>query len=265
MQAAGGFAMMAAPAPAPQAASGMVRAKSMRAQEESSESDSGTMSFQLLEAENVSAEVSSEGGVVTFRVDRDSDIPSDGAPHKITIFNDDYPSRTEFIAVPRLVSFAYLQATITNPSGGATLLPGKANIFRENTFVGTTQLENVAPGQEFKLNLGIDESLKIERDMVEREVDKRFIGNQRRITFGYRLVITNLQDHDINLKLTEQLPISRTEQIKVKLNRINPSIQPGEMGVLEWLLPIPPKAKRELYYQFTVEYPTELSITGLNI
>jgi uncharacterized protein (TIGR02231 family) len=73
-----------------------------------------------------------------------------------------------------------------------TLLPGKANIFRDNIFVGTTQLENIAPGQEFKLNLGIDEGLKIERDLVERQVDKKLIGNQRRITYSYRLIITNL-------------------------------------------------------------------------
>jgi uncharacterized protein (TIGR02231 family) len=219
----------------------------------------------LIPAETVTAEVSKEGSVVTFKLNSGGNIPSDGAPHKTTIFNDDYPCNFDYVAMPRLVSFAYLQANVKNNPNGATLLPGKANIFRNNVFIGTTQLENIAPGQEFKLNLGIDEGLKIERDLVERLVDKRLISNQRRITYSYRLIITNLLDKEVNLKVTEQLPVSRNEQIKVRLSRSNPQIQLGEMGILEWLLTFPAQERREIYYQFNVEHPPELMVVGLEI
>ncbi|WP_375468924.1 mucoidy inhibitor MuiA family protein [uncultured Nostoc sp.] len=219
----------------------------------------------LIPAETVAAEVSKEGSVVTFKLNGGGNIPSDGAPHKTTIFNDDYPCSFDYVAMPRLVSFAYLQANVKNSPNGATLLPGKANIFRDNVFIGTTQLENIAPGQEFKLNLGIDEGLKIERDLVERLVDKRLISNQRRITYSYRLIITNLLDKEVNLKVTEQLPVSRNEQIKVRLSRSNPQIQLGEMGILEWQLTFPPQERREIYYQFNVEHPPELTVVGLDI
>jgi len=216
-------------------------------------------------AEAPPAQISHEGGVVTFAIDGNNNIPGDGAFHKITIFNDDYPSRLEYIARPKLVSFAYLQAIVTNPADGATLLPGQANIFRDNRFVGTASIENVAPGQEFKLNLGIDEGLKITRDLVERKVDKQLIGGQRRITYAYRLTVTNLRDQEATLNLTEQLPVSRNEQIKVRLNRTNPQIQSGEMGLLEWALRLAPKGGQEIYYQFTVEHSPALTVTGLNI
>lgn len=219
----------------------------------------------LIPAETVAAEVSKQGSVVTFKLNSGGNIPSDGAPHKTTIFNDDYSCSFDYVAMPRLVSFAYLQANVKNSPNGATLLPGKANIFRDNVFIGTTQLENIAPGQEFKLNLGIDEGLKIDRELVERLVDKRLISNQRRITYSYRLIITNLIDKEVNLKLTEQLPVSRNEQIKVRLNRSNPQIQLGEMGILEWQLTLPPQERREIYYQFNVEYPPELMVVGLDI
>jgi uncharacterized protein (TIGR02231 family) len=221
----------------------------------------------LIPAETVTAEVSKEGSVVTFKLKLNSggNIPSDGTPHKTTIFNDDYPCSFDYVAMPRLVSFAYLQANVKNSPHGATLLPGKANIFRDNIFVGTTELENIAPGQEFKLKLGIDESLKIERDLVERLVDKRLISNQRRITYSYRLIITNLLDKEVNLKLTEQLPVSRNEQIKVRLSRSSPQIELGEMGILQWLLTLPAQERREIYYQFNVEYPPDLMVVGLDI
>lgn len=220
---------------------------------------------EVFQAENISAEVANQGGVVTFSLDRDSTIPSDGAPHKLTVFSHDYPGRSEYVAMPRRVSFAYLQTTITNPADGVTLLPGPANLFRDQTFVGTTSLDNIAPGQAFKLNLGIDEGLSIERDLVEREVDKRFISGQRRTTYAYRLKLTNLRDCPAPLTLSEQLPVSRHEQIKVRLSRSQPQIPLSEMGLLAWSLTLPPNAKQELFYQFSVEHPADLTVVGLEV
>ncbi|MEG4520638.1 mucoidy inhibitor MuiA family protein [Microcoleus sp. AT9b-C5] len=218
-----------------------------------------------IDATTATAKVSREGGTVSFQVGGNTKIPSDGTPHKVTIFSENYPFKPEYIAVPRLVSFAYLQAVVVNPLTGATLLPGKANIFRDNTFVGTVKLDNVSPGEEFKLNLGIDEGLKIERELVERQVDKKLIGQQRRMSYAYRLNVTNLHQVQVHLTLKEQLPVSRNEQIKVRSTLTNPKIVPGEMGLLEWIMSLPPQAKQELYYQFVVEHPPDLTVTGLDI
>jgi uncharacterized protein (TIGR02231 family) len=220
---------------------------------------------QPTEAETATAQVSREGGTVSFQVGGNTKIPSDGTPHKVMVFRENYPFKPEYIAVPRLVSFAYLQAVVVNPLTGATLLPGKANIFRDNTFVGTVQLENVSPGQEYKVNLGIDERLKIERELVERQVDKKLIGQQRRMSYAYRLNVTNLHQVQVHLTLKEQLPVSRNEQIKVRLTLTNPKIVAGEMGLLEWIMSLPPQAKQELYYQFVVEHPPDLTVIGLDI
>jgi uncharacterized protein (TIGR02231 family) len=216
-------------------------------------------------AQTATATVSKEGGTVSFQVGGNTKIPSDGTPHKVMVFRENYPFKPEYIAVPRLVSFAYLQAVVVNPLTGATLLPGKANIFRDNTFVGTVELENVSPGQEYKLNLGIDEGLKIERELVERQVDKKLIGQQRRMSYAYRLNVTNLHQVQVHLTLKEQLPVTRNEQIKVRLTLTNPKIVAGEMGLLEWIMSLPPQAKQELYYQFVVEHPPELTVIGLDI
>lgn len=222
---------------------------------------------ELLQAQKVVSQATQSEGVVTFRLDRNSNIPSDGAPHKVTIYSGHFTCYTEYVALPRLIGFAYLEARIINSSNGLTLQPGKANIFRDNTLIGTTQLENIAPGQEFKLNLGIDQGLEIKRDLVEREI--KIIGNYRRTTYGYKLIITNLRNQKTKLRLIEQLPVSRDEQIKVCLTATHPEIQLGEMGELEWLLTLQPQSKRqskrELYYQFTLEHPSEITVESLDI
>ena len=89
----------------------------------------------FIDAEVVTATVTKSGSVVTFEIDGGGDIPSDNTPHKVTVFRERYPTHLEYVAVPRLVSFTYLQAIVTNPATGVTLLPGKANILREQTFV----------------------------------------------------------------------------------------------------------------------------------
>lgn len=206
-----------------------------------------------------------QGSLVTLKIAGEGKIPSDGTPHKITISQQDYPCRCEYVAIPSLVSFAYLQVYVRNSINGLTLLPGKANIFRNHSFIGITKLENILPGEEFQLNLGIDEGLTIERDLVELQVDKKLISNQRRITYGYRLTVTNLLNKVANLQLTEQLPVSRSEHIQVYLIENSPEIQQGKAGILNWLLTIAPQEQQEIYYQFTVEHPPELTVVGLDI
>ncbi|MEC4806136.1 MAG: mucoidy inhibitor MuiA family protein [Jaaginema sp. PMC 1079.18] len=216
-------------------------------------------------AEIVTANVEKAGNIVTFQVNAGGDIPSDNNPHKVTLFRDEYPANLDYIAIPKLVSFAYLQAKMTNPQTGVTLLPGQANIFRDEEFVGKTSLQNIAPGQELTLNLGIDEGIQLERELIERQVDKKIIGGQRRITFAYKLTVTNLKDTAVNLILQEQLPVSRNEKLKVKLTQINPKIEPEKLGILKWNLTLNPQEKRHIGYQFVVEHPPEQNVIGLEI
>lgn len=219
----------------------------------------------LVAAETVNGKICDHGSVVTFKLKNKTNISGNGTPCKTTIFHDDYPCCFDYVTIPRLVSFGYLQANVKNSLNGATLLPGEANIFRDDVFVGTTQIANTVAGEEFKLNLGIDEGLKIERDLVERQADKKLIGNNRKITYTYKLTITNLLQHEANLRLIEQLPVSRNEQIKVRLSRTSPQIHLSEMGVLNWDLMIPVEGKQDIFYQFTVEHPPQLTVVGLDV
>ncbi len=216
-------------------------------------------------AETVTAAVTKTGSVVSFDLPGTVNVQSDGTPHKTTVFSDDFPCNFVHIAMPRLVSFAYLQADIQNHPQGVVLLPGKGNIFRDQVFVGTTNLDHIAPGEKFKINLGIDENIKINRELLERQVDKKLIGSDRKITYAYRVSLENLSDREIQIKVNEQIPKSRHEKIKVRLTSVNPSTQVSDMGILEWQLQLGANAKQEIYYQFSVEYPSSLTVVGLDI
>jgi hypothetical protein len=55
-----------------------------------------------------------------------------------------------------------LRATVTNTSS-LLLLPGPARVFHGTQFVGESALETVAAGEEFELQLGVDDQIRVER------------------------------------------------------------------------------------------------------
>ncbi|MGB7445170.1 MAG: mucoidy inhibitor MuiA family protein [Coleofasciculaceae cyanobacterium] len=222
-------------------------------------------STELLRAEIVAAELCKQGGILTFEVSGLVNIASDGITHKTSIRQEDYFCSVQYVAWPRLINSAYLQVTINNPLNGVTLLPGKANVFRDNTFLGTTELGKVGLGREFQLNLGLEERLKIERHLTERQIECQVEQQVNKEIYAYQLVVTNLLACSAQLKLIEQLPVSRQEQIQVRLNQTNPPKEKSDKDFVQWSVRLEPHSQQELYYQFTVEYPPQLSIVGLDL
>ncbi|OKH18109.1 mucoidy inhibitor MuiA family protein [[Limnothrix rosea] IAM M-220] len=218
---------------------------------------------EIIESAPSTSEVKQQGSTVTFHVGAGGNIPSDHNPHQVTLFHGEYPIELTYLALPQKVSFAYLQGNVTNPMDGVTLLPGVANLFRDQAFVGKDQLQNISPGQDMTLNLGIDEGLQIERKLGDRQVDKTLISQLRRITYAYEITVKNLRDQPKSLTLQEQIPIGRHEKIKVNLQKIEPKIDPTKLGILTWKTELNPQEKFTFTYQYTVEYPPNLPIQGL--
>ncbi len=214
------------------------------------------------EATIAQATVNSSGASVTFSLPRPLDVPSDGQPHRTMITSQDYDCRLDYSSVPRRANLGYLRATITNNSP-LTLLPGSANIFRDGEYIGNANLELTAPQQEFKLFLGPDEQVRTERELAGREVDKTFIGNTNRNSYAYRIKLENLKSYPVRLVVQDQIPVSRSEQIKVKLNNIQPAAEIDNLGIIRWELTLDPASKMQLHYDYTVESNRDTRISGL--
>ena len=151
------------------------------------------------------------------------DIPSDNSPHKTTIARDNLPCTFDYVSAPAIEEYAHLRATITN-TAAQILLKGLASIFLSGEYVGTTQIKMTAPTEEFQIFLGIDDSIKIKRELTEHSVDKGNLlqNDLRRITYAYRITAHNYATHTKKIILRDHLPVPQHERIKVK----NPVIQP---------------------------------------
>jgi uncharacterized protein (TIGR02231 family) len=225
-----------------------------------------------VEIEAITAEVEEIGAALTFRVAKPATIPSDGSPHKTTVAALSLTPRLDYVAVPKLVSQAYRRATITNDTD-YVFLPGPANVFYGGEYVGTTTLATivsgqeagaVAPGQEFKLFLGVDERIKVSRELVASEVDKKFIGDKRRLHYAYRIKVQNLRDGREKVIVSDQIPVARHEEIKVRLDMAEPKpTKQTKLGILEWKLDLEPGEEQTIRFDFNVEHPRTLAAIGL--
>jgi uncharacterized protein (TIGR02231 family) len=211
------------------------------------------------------ATVESTGASVTFKVARPVAIPSDGSPHKTTVTSLDLDSQLDYVAVPKLAEEAYLRAKITNTSP-YILLPGKAGIFHEGDFVGSTWLETVVPNQEFEAQLGVDDRIKVERELTTREISKALIGNTRKNVFGFKITVSSFLAWPTRVTLYDQFPVSRNEQIKSKLLEVRPPpVEQSELNILKWELAVAPQQIQTLLFQFEVDFPRDLTISGLDL
>lgn len=216
-----------------------------------------------MEAEEVVASVNTSGAAVTYQIPALASIPGDGAPHKVTVARYALPPKLDYVTAPKLAEAVYRRAKVINDSP-YTLLPGASNLFAGDEFIGATQLEMTAPQGEIELYLGADDRVKVERELKRREVEKTIIGGKRRIHYGYEIRLENLLPAAVTVTVHDQMPISRHEEIKVRLENAEPRLnKQDELNRLEWMLSLQPKQKINLRFDFLVEFPQEMEIYGL--
>jgi uncharacterized protein (TIGR02231 family) len=172
-------------------------------------------------------------------------------------------AKLDHLAVPVLAPEAYLRATVTN-SSPLLLLPGPARVFHETQFVGETTLETVAAGEEFELQLGVDDQIRVERELRRRSTSKAIIGGTRTIDIGYEITVENHRPHPARVSVHDHIPVSADGEIKVRLREASPApAGQDDLGELTWELSLEAGKAATIRYRFTVEHPAQVTIAGL--
>lgn len=214
-------------------------------------------------AEVVTATVESEGTAVTFKAPGQADIPNDGSPHKTTLQQIRLEPKLDYLTIPKYSDTAFRRATAAYHESGP-LLPGAASLFVGDEYIGQTQIKFTAQGDELELLLGVEDRITVERKLARRDVDKKLLRDQRQLRYGYTIAVKNLLKTAAQVVVKDHIPVSRHEQIKVKLDDVRP--QPTEqtdLNLLEWRLALPSGVEQTVRYDYTVEHPRSLQVVGL--
>jgi uncharacterized protein (TIGR02231 family) len=122
------------------------------------------------------------------------------------------------------------------------------------------------PGEAFDLALGADDGIALKRTLNRRFTESAgIISDKTRVTYDFTLTVQNNKKTSEKVSLLDQVPVSRNEKIVVAvLASGDDVVKPGADGTLRWALALRPGEKRDIPLRFSVEYPAEARVTGLD-
>lgn len=214
--------------------------------------------------------VQQKGVSITYEITRLATIKSDGSETKYPMTTQTLEANFEYSSYPRVKPFAYLGSRVTN-SEDVQLLAGQINLFLDGDYIGKSSIDNIGPGEEFNLYLGIDESVKVKREQISRKVDDVLLGGIKspniKTTIENKFTVENLKGKQITMHLFEAMPVSQDERIKVKVYDVSQKATDQDWedrkGVWRWEFPMKKKQEKEITYKFSVDHPRDVSILGL--
>lgn len=202
---------------------------------------------------------------VSFSIPYRIDVPSDGEPHRVAIASSKADAEIKYYSVPKKTASVFAIAQAKNPFA-FTMLPGPANVFLDGRFVSSSNFSKpVVTDEKISFPLGIDEGIKIERKLEKKftEYSGAFTKNTI-INYEYSITITNGKRRDIDVEVKDQFPVSKNEKIKVKLKEPLPTdAEITQDGFILWKFVLRNAETKKLFIKFTVEYPKDLVISGL--
>jgi uncharacterized protein (TIGR02231 family) len=189
-------------------------------------------------------------------------VPADGGEHRATLAAVDLEATLDYVTAPVLGTDAHVRATVVN-SSEHTMPAGRAAVFHEADFVGSTDLPVWAPGEEVELALGVDDRIRVERELVRRTAGRATLGSTRRREVEYRITVANHTPRQASVTVLDQLPVARDHEITVKPLELRPEpVEHTDLGVLTWRLDLAPGAEREIHLGVRVETGKNVELAG---
>lgn len=233
----------------------------------------GMLADEYKDASLATAEVDNSATSASFKIAAAATILSDNSPQKVGITTAKLAAKLQYQSTPRAQETAFLSAYVVK-SSEFPLLAGGMNTFLDDTFIAASSLKTVMPGEKFELALGADEGVAIKRRLVNRFAeDTGLTSKGRRVTYEFLTTVTNNKKTPERVVFKDLLPISRNEKIVVKLIGPDPKdvgtkdkpkeVTLEEDGKMVWRIDMKPGEKREIAFKFSVEHPSDVTVTGL--
>jgi uncharacterized protein (TIGR02231 family) len=195
---------------------------------------------------------------IEFEISMRYTIPADGKAHQVTILEEDVDAEFRHYAVPKMEREAYLMARLTDWEK-LSLLPGNANIYFMNTIIGTTVIDPLTTSDTLEIGLGRDPGIGITRKKIQDKEVNRMLSNNTEREIIMEITLRNRKSEPVNLELSDQIPISGEEIIKVKYLQANLSGAElnEQTGGLIWNITLQPLETKVITFTYTISHPRD--------
>jgi len=197
--------------------------------------------------------------VTQFRIKTKHNIPSNGKAQVINIDVFTVPAKYQYYTAPKFDPTAFLIAKVTGFEA-YDLLPGEANLFLANTYVGQTFINPKITSDTLELSLGRDQSIVVKREKIKDFSSTKKIGNSTKESLGIELSIRNTKGTKIQLIIEDQIPVSSDKDIEVSLQNGGGAKVDQNTGKLSWTKVILGNSTESVTFKYDVKYPSDRKI-----
>ncbi len=199
---------------------------------------------------------------VEFKVEQPYTIPTDGKYHMVIMTEFSIPAEYEYHAVPSIDKAAFLLAKIAD-WGKYNLLPGKANIFFENTYVGQSQINPYITADTLLLSFGRDSKIIIEREKLYKESTVKTSLMTKKHINAYEITLRNTKSKSVTIEVLDQIPLSNIKDIEVELVESGGAEFVKKVGKLSWEIKLQPNETKKIKFVYSVKYPKAKVVRGI--
>ena len=197
--------------------------------------------------------------VTEFKIKSKHSIPSDGKHQGLSIDDLTIPADYEYYVAPKIDPAAFLIARVTDFEQ-YDLLPGEANLFFSNTFVGKVYINPSTVEDTLDLSLGRDQSIVVKREKIKEFCETKKLSGSTKETLGIEISVRNTKSTKIQLIIEDQIPISTAKEIEVDLVEAKTAKHSKETGKLRWSKNIMAGTTESMVFKYTVKYPSDKKI-----
>jgi uncharacterized protein (TIGR02231 family) len=196
-----------------------------------------------------------DGGMARHLVARArATVPSDGRPHRLPLSTIETPVKLERVLMGELEPLVIERTEQTN-EGSQPLLPGPVDLIRNGGLVGRTSLRFVAPGERFELGWGPVPELRVTREVEKHEEKSKLLSSWVEVPHRVKLLVSNIGDQRAELRITERVPVSEVEKVKIELDpkKTTDRASPDEDGMVKWTITVPPFGRATVELAYTLK------------
>jgi uncharacterized protein (TIGR02231 family) len=196
---------------------------------------------------------------VEFEIAKKYNLPADGKPYTIDVTEYSLNADFSYYAIPKFESSVYLMGKITGWES-LSLIDGEMNVYFGETYLGVSQLNTSSLNDTLELSFGRDKQVSIKRNRVEEFTKKSFLGNSRKESFQYDILVKNNRKVDVKLSIVDQVPVSRESEIEVTVGELSGAEHNTVTGKVTWVTTLKPGESKKYTFGYSVKYPKEQTV-----
>lgn len=194
-------------------------------------------------------------------------VPSDARAHRLRIESFAARPRFRFWAVPLEVAEVFREASLDNPTPGP-LLRGPVDVYVDGSLLTTAPLPHVDRGGVLRVGLGVEERLRIARNVRVAEDSAGLLGGSTAVDHHVSIELKSSLGNATTVEVYDRVPVSDDKGLDVKVVSESPASDPYKQtergipikGGLGWRVQLEPGGKREvkLHYRLTMSNKSEV-------